>query len=59
MVEATYRDLREDRLVQGYVVTMRNVTKSHDPAEQVPHLERVDELPAWVNRRSAQHKFRY
>ena len=59
MVEATYRDLREDRLVQGYVVTMRNVTESHDAVEQVPHLEHVDELPAWVNRRSAQHKFRY
>ncbi len=59
MVEATYRDLREDRLVQGYVVTMKNVTQSHDPVEQVPHLENVDELPAWVNRRSAQHKFRY
>jgi PAS domain S-box-containing protein len=59
MVEATYRDLREDRLVQGYVVTMRNVTESHDPVEQVPHLEHVDELPAWVNRRSARHKFRY
>ncbi|MEU8612973.1 PAS domain-containing protein [Actinoplanes sp. NPDC048791] len=59
MVEATYRDLREDRLVQGYVVTMLKVTKPQDPVEQVPHLEHVDELPAWVNRRSAQHKFRY
>ncbi|MFD0517679.1 PAS domain S-box protein [Paractinoplanes durhamensis] len=59
LVEATYRDLREDRLVQGYVVTMRNVTEGHDPVEQHPHLENVDELPAWVNRRSAQHKFRY
>jgi PAS domain S-box-containing protein len=59
MVEATYRDLREDRLVQGYVVTMRNVTQPEDRVEQVPHLEHVDELPAWVNRRSAQHKFRY
>jgi PAS domain S-box-containing protein len=59
LVEATYRDLRADRLVQGFVVTMRSVTDGHDPAEQVPHLEHVDELPAWVNRRSAQHKFRY
>jgi PAS domain S-box-containing protein len=59
MVEATYRDLREDRLVQGYVVTMRDVTDAHDPVEQAPHLDNVDELPAWVNRRSAQHKFRY
>jgi PAS domain S-box-containing protein len=59
LVEATYRDLREDRLVQGYVVTMRNVTSAHDPQEQHPHRDHVDELPAWVNRRSAQHKFRY
>ncbi|MEU7905164.1 PAS domain-containing protein [Actinoplanes sp. NPDC049118] len=59
LVEATYRDLREDRLVQGYVVTMREVTHSHDPMDRVPHLEHVDELPAWVNRRSAQHKFRF
>jgi PAS domain S-box-containing protein len=59
LVEATYRDLREDRLVQGYVVTMRDVTNEHDPLERVPHLDHVYELPAWVNRRSAQHKFRY
>ena len=59
LVEATYRDLRQDRLVQGFVVTMRDVTKAHDPLERVPRLDHVDELPAWVNRRSAQHKFRY
>ncbi len=59
LVEATYRDLREDRLVRGYVLTLRDVTRSHDPGERVPHVENVDALPAWVNRRSAQHKFRY
>jgi PAS domain S-box-containing protein len=59
LVEATYRDLREDRLVQGFVVTVRDVTGGHDPTERHPHREHVDELPAWVNRRSAQHKFRY
>jgi PAS domain-containing protein len=59
LVEATYRDLREDRLVQGFVVTLRDITNGHDPAEHLPHIEHVDELPAWVNRRSAQHKFRY
>ena len=59
LVEATYRDLREDRLVQGFVVTMRDVTDAHDPVEQIPKYEHVDESPAWVNRRSAQHKFRY
>jgi PAS domain S-box-containing protein len=59
LIEATYRDLREDRLVQGYVVTMRKVTTGHEPDEQIPHLDHLDEMPAWVNRRSAQHKFRY
>ncbi|MFI6075775.1 PAS domain-containing protein [Actinoplanes sp. NPDC051343] len=58
-VEMTYRDLRADRLVQGFVLTLRDVSKAHHPVEQMPHLDHVDELPAWVNRRSAQHKFRY
>jgi PAS domain S-box-containing protein len=57
--EVTYRDLRADRLVQGFVITIRDVPTTPDPIEQLPHLEHVDELPAWVNRRSAQHKFRY
>jgi len=59
LVEATYRDLRQDRLVQGFVVTMRDVTNGRQPEEQPSPLEHLDELPAWVNRRSAQHKFRY
>ena len=59
MIEATYRDLRDDRLVRGYVVTLRNVTTARDPGDRHPHRDHVDELPAWVNRRSAQHKFRY
>jgi PAS domain S-box-containing protein len=59
LVEATYRDLRADRLVQGYVVTIRDVTRGDEPDEQMPRLEQQDELPKWVNRRSAQHKFRY
>jgi PAS domain S-box-containing protein len=59
LVEVTYRDLREDRLVQGFVVTMRNVTEAREPGEQLPQLHNQDELPAWINRRSAQHKFRY
>jgi PAS domain S-box-containing protein len=59
LVEATYRDLRDDRLVQGFVVTMRDVTHRHRPDEQMPQLDHVDGLPAWVNRRSARHKFRF
>ncbi|MCO8277228.1 PAS domain-containing protein [Actinoplanes sp. TRM 88003] len=59
LVEATYRDLREDRLVQGFVVTMQKVSDTQDPIDRLPHRDHVDELPAWINRRSAQHKFRY
>ncbi len=59
LVELTYRDLREDRLVQGLVVTMRDITRNHDPAELHPHTEHSAEMPAWVNRRSAQQRFRY
>jgi PAS domain S-box-containing protein len=58
-VEATYRDLREDRLVQGFVVTMRDFTQGHEPNERPPQGDNLDDLPARVNRRSARHKFRY
>jgi PAS domain S-box-containing protein len=58
LVEATYRDLRADRLVQGFVVTLRDISKGRSDV-QMPRIEHLDELPAWVNRRSAQHKFRY
>jgi PAS domain-containing protein len=59
LVEATYRDLREDRLVQGFVVTMRDVTNASVPDGRRPAVEHLDELPAWLNRRSARGKFRY
>lgn len=59
LVEATYRDLREDRLVQGFVVTMRDFFQGHEPDEQLPRGDNLDDLPARVNRRSARHKFRY
>jgi hypothetical protein len=36
LVEATYRDLREDRLVQGFVVTMRKVGGGHMPDDACP-----------------------
>ncbi|GAA2853764.1 hypothetical protein Acy02nite_50080 [Actinoplanes cyaneus] len=59
LVEATYRDLREDRLVQGFVVTMRDFPRGPEPGERRPRRDRPAELPAWLNRRSARHKFRY
>jgi PAS domain S-box-containing protein len=59
LVEATYRDLREDRLVQGFVVTMRDFTQGHEPNEQLRHGGNLENLPAGVNRRSSRHRFRY
>ncbi|WP_328466431.1 PAS domain-containing protein [Actinoplanes sp. NBC_00393] len=59
LVEMTYRDLREDRLVQGLVVTMLDITDRHDPFERRPLADQASDQPAQVNRRSAQHKFRY
>ena len=59
MIEATYRDLREDRLVQGFVVTMRDFPQGREPDEQRPSRDNRPGLPARVNRRSARHKFRY
>ncbi|WP_250038399.1 PAS domain S-box protein [Paractinoplanes maris] len=59
LVEVTYRDLREDRLVQGFVVTMRDFPQGHEPDEQLRHGDNLDDLPARVNRRSSRHKFRY
>ncbi|MEU4626103.1 PAS domain-containing protein [Actinoplanes sp. NPDC023801] len=59
LVEMVYRDLRQDRLVQGLVVTLRPVGSRGDVIEPAPHHEHLGELPAWANRRSAQHKFRY
>lgn len=59
MVEATYRDLREDRLVQGFVVTMRRFPQGHEPNEQLRHGDNLDDLPARLNRRSSRDKFRY
>jgi PAS domain S-box-containing protein len=59
LVEATYRDLREDRLVQGLVVTMRNFTQSRERSGQLRHGDNLDESPARVNRPDNRHRFRY
>lgn len=58
-VQATYRDLREDRLVEGFVMTMRIVPRGREPEDRPPPPVNPDELPARVNRRSSRRKFRY
>ena len=58
LVEVRYRDLRQDRLVQGFVVTMRHFTPGREP-DELPPPDNLDDLPAWVNRHNSRHKFRY
>lgn len=57
LVEVNYRDLRQDRLVQGFVVTLRDLTDCQAP--QPPRRDHLDNMPSRVNRRSASGKFRY
>jgi PAS domain S-box-containing protein len=58
-VEGTLRDLRGDRLVQGFVITLRDLTDQHERGQVEPHRDGNDDVPAWVNRRSVRDKFRY
>jgi PAS domain-containing protein len=46
LVEARYRDLREDRLVQGFVVTLRDFTQGHEPDDHLPGWDKIDESSA-------------
>jgi PAS domain S-box-containing protein len=58
-VAGTLRDLRRDRLVQGFVITLEDLSDSLDRAQFEPYREGNDDVPAWVNRRSVRDKFRY
>jgi PAS domain S-box-containing protein len=58
-VEVAYRDLRSDRLVQGYVLTMSDLRGRREQEQQAPGRETVADLPSWVNRRSAAQKFHW
>jgi PAS domain-containing protein len=59
LVEATFRDQREDPLVQGFVISFRDLTDGVATTLQTPLRDHVEDLPAQVNRRSARDKFRY
>jgi PAS domain-containing protein len=59
LVEAGYRDLRDDPLVQGFALSFRNLTDWSAAGDQTPFRDHVDHLPAQINRRSARDKFRY
>jgi PAS domain S-box-containing protein len=58
LVEVTSRDLRKDRMVRGYVITMRDVTErirlGKGASRRLP-----EDSPAGQNRRSATKKFQF
>jgi PAS domain S-box-containing protein len=58
-VAGTLRDLRRDRLVQGFVITFEDLSEDLDRAQFEPHRDGNDDVPAWVNRRSVRDKYRY
>jgi len=56
LVEVSYRDLRDDRLVRGFVITLRDITA--DRAARLETLRRaIESSPAGQNRRSVSKKF--
>jgi PAS domain S-box-containing protein len=56
-VEVSYRDLRTDRMVRGYVVTLHDMTERR--AREAEAARRaLESLPAGQNRLSANRKFR-
>jgi PAS domain S-box-containing protein len=57
LVEVTSRDLRKDRMVRGFVITMRDVTGRRDH-DQEGIRRSLSASPAGQNRRSATNKFR-
>jgi PAS domain S-box-containing protein len=56
LVEVSYRDLREDRLVRGFVITLRDITAER-AAQQESVRRAIESSPAGQNRRSVSKKF--
>lgn len=57
LVEVNCRDLRQDRMVRGFVITMRDITEQH-PDEQELIQRALWASPGGKNRRSSADKFR-
>lgn len=57
LVEVNCRDLRQDRMVRGFVITMRDITEWH-PEEQELIERALRASPGDKNRRSSADKFR-
>jgi PAS domain S-box-containing protein len=57
LVEVNCRDLRQDRMVRGFVITMRDITERHPEEREL--IERALRMsPGAKNRRSSADKFR-
>ena len=57
VVEVTMRDLRRDRMVRGYVLTMRDVTERYTQERELL-AESLRHTPAWRNRQNLHNRFR-
>ncbi|MBN1174556.1 MAG: PAS domain S-box protein, partial [Micromonosporaceae bacterium] len=57
LVEVHLRDLRRDRLVRGFVVTMRDMTERREH-EQERIRQALENRGAWQNRQSVMNRFR-
>jgi PAS domain S-box-containing protein len=57
LVDVSYRDLRQDRMVRGFVITMQDVTERRRRQRELA-LRALQASPANQNRRSALNRFR-
>lgn len=57
LVEVSYRDLRRDRLIRGFVITLRDVTHRRT-SEQQRIRQALEHSGGWLNRQSSLSKFR-
>jgi hypothetical protein len=56
VVEVSYRDLRDDRLVRGFMITLHDVTKQRQYERDEVHRTLRDSA-AGQNRRNSSRKF--
>lgn len=57
IVEISYRDLRRDRMVRGFVITMRDITE-RQMHEQDLIRHRLEHSGGWQNRQNSRSRFR-
>ncbi|MBT8227759.1 MAG: PAS domain S-box protein [Dactylosporangium sp.] len=57
LVEVSFRDLRADRMVRGFVITMRDVTERREREQQLIRRA-LESSSGWQNRQSSLSRFR-